>query len=759
LKQSKRQGSQRNVEAGHSPSDNDTEPLDKTSIAMTIRHFSSLQQAPHKRLPSQMQSEPWNVELQGNLKSVLNAHSNLRVNIAAKADKLMMDCFVYRDKNQKYEAAELLLDVWRKIMDEINAMIDNGIKSQAMSKMCEVMFAIVTRYEWDLTHIEHWVLNSDFQPMTTQVWSKKMHRYYKQLEHTVNKTKQNKTKQKKKRKVLEWIEEEKELDEGRHKLAINMLGLACMRISPLHKPIMTHVLKDWERQVKVAKWERCEYLIKFFSEDGKAPITWQQEYELELAQKEQCLHSLELYFSQDNPSAFLEAWKCFASDNSEKLSTLSKRQREFLQSNAQEIVSAMFGDLARRCHGMINWTVVPGFSMVSKVFVQGLIWSKVGSDLSNRVIKAITRIFENVPRMANQLGVFCSALLRNTDAMHPDQVQLCFDTIREWIGILERHPCEPLNGLLPDSWCHEMFIESTTRILQQDDYQVVCVLLTFILHHAHLFQDGLRLVIIKGLFFFAQFTCALCLYDVIDILIKEYFQALFCHWNPIVRKYFHWVMLYTTNRLGYHSDDSYEDMKESKSEVCEIIQKIRMMFNHVYQTLNKKFCFFAIEDFYFYQIITYVYSFANRSAQPKIVSKFLVPKKDKIELKEEKKDEDDVHSGSAKEKRTEYKGGRKDEKIIWRYVNMNIRQRVDTDYDILMAFSVEIMQLHKQRTSIPDQYQRYIKTTFYEFLEACNEYKEVQLSKTPHRLGDIAIPTRGYHVLTKKDLDEKDKIS
>ncbi|ETO01925.1 hypothetical protein RFI_35514, partial [Reticulomyxa filosa] len=130
-------------------------------------------------------SEPWNVELQGNLKSVLNAHSNLRVNIAAKADKLMMDCFVYRDKNQKYEAAELLLDVWRKIMDEINAMIDNGIKSQAMSKMCEVMFAIVTRYEWDLTHIEHWVLNSDFQPMTTQVWSKKMHRYYKQLEHTV----------------------------------------------------------------------------------------------------------------------------------------------------------------------------------------------------------------------------------------------------------------------------------------------------------------------------------------------------------------------------------------------------------------------------------------------------------------------------------------------------------------------------------------------------------------------------------------------
>jgi len=86
---------------------------------------------------------------------------------------------------------------------------------------------------------------------------------------------------------------------------------------------------------------------------------------------------------------------------------------------------------------------------------------------------------------------------------------------------------------------------------------------------------------------------------------------------------------------------------------------------------------------------------------------------------------------------------------------MGVRQRLETDHDILTALTVEVLNLNKNRHSIPSQYQHYIKPAFYEFLDACDEYKEIQLSKTPRRFGEIAIPALGYHVLTMQDLDKK----
>jgi len=220
------------------------------------------------------------------------------------------------------------------------------------------------------------------------------------------------------------------------------------------------------------------------------------------------------------------------------------------------------------------------------------------------------------------------------------------------------------------------------------------------------------------------------------------------------------VMLYTTNRGGYHDDDSYLDMKESKPEVFELAQKIRMTFNQLYQTLHK--------------------NFSGHSVAPIIVSSFAVPRKEKTDFKEEKDDQGGEEEKKSEQEYTmtsgnknsnlvnvaqkdkkpmEHKSSRKDEKVIWRYIDMRVRQRLETDYDILLAFTVEIVQLNKNRSSIPEEHQPYIKQAFYEFFEACNEYKEVQSRKTPHRFGEIAIPTLGYRVLTKKDLDEKDKIS
>ncbi|ETO20431.1 hypothetical protein RFI_16787, partial [Reticulomyxa filosa] len=304
-------------------------------------------------------------------------------------------------------------------------------------------------------------------------------------------------------------------------------------------------------------------------------------------------------------------------------------------------------------------------------------WPKLGNEISKSFIQVVTQFLEHTPRTANQLGIFCSALLCNTDALHPEQVQLCFDTIRKWIGILQQDKFEPLNGLLPDSWCHEVFIEATHKILHQDDYQVVCVLLTFILHHAHLFQDGLRLSVIR------------------DILIKENFRSLFCHWNPVVRKYFHWVILYTTNRVGfYDEEDLSQTPKQNKPEIVENAKKLKIIFNHIYQ---------------------------------------IVPKKE----------------GNNK----------KDEKVVWKYTDMSMQQRLDTDNDIMTALAVEVINLNNHRDATSVQYRHYVTPAFHEFLDACDEYKEIQLSKKPHRLGDVGIPTLGYCVLTKQDLDEKDKIS
>ncbi|ETO17025.1 hypothetical protein RFI_20311 [Reticulomyxa filosa] len=658
---------------------------------------------PYKRLPSNLRCEPWTTDLYSYLKSVLNSTSNVRVTVAAKADKLTVDYFLYKEKTQKYEMTELLLDIWRKIMDEVKAMIDNGVKSQTMSKMCEVMFAIISRYEWDLTHIEHWVYQDEYQPMTTQIWSKKMSRYHKQLEYTL-------------RQVLQWIDDEKELDTGRHTFAINMLGLTCMKVGSLHKQVMGCILKEWDKKVNLAKLERYKWLATLMPKNGKLPLAWQDTYEADSSQEQDCVHSLELYFTQENPSCFMEAWKCFASDNIEVLFffffisvllfsdqiykynsyqtivILTARHREFVQNNAQPLIHAMYRGVSRHCHGLVNWNdsllrlnliyvcvAVTQTSIYVQIYMYVYMcvcvyeskWPRLGTELSTGVIKAISQLFENVPRTANQLGGFCSALLRNTDAMHPDQVQICFDTIREWIGILERDEYEPLNGLLPDTWCHETFIEATARILRQDDYQIICVLLTFILHHAHLFQDGLRLSVIR------------------DILIKENFQQLFCHWNPVVRKYFHWVMLYTTNRIGYYDDELYTGLKETKLDTSESIQKIRITFNHVFQILNKKFfghtCFsqlaLSLFDAWFIQT-EMQYSFSNRSVQPTIVSKFPVPKKEKLELKEEKEANGISHfkeNHTGKEKRAEHKIGRKDERVIWRYTDMRVRQRLDTD--------------------------------------------------------------------------------
>ncbi|ETO29014.1 hypothetical protein RFI_08110 [Reticulomyxa filosa] len=307
---------------------------------------------PNKILPSNIRCELWTNEIYNNLKGVLAAHSNFRVGIAAKADKLMLDYFIYQDKEQKDEMSDLLLEIWRRIMEEVESMLVNDNKSQIMSKMCEIMFSIMTRYEWDLIHIKHWVYNDEYQPMTTQGWNRKMQRYHKQFEHAVVKlcilyhtlelcksciyiyihtyiyvyielvyfynNKKNKNKNKKiqmKRKVLEWIDEEKELDAGRCQFAVNVLGLACMKIHPLHKQIMTQILKEWERQVSLAKLERYNFLIQYFSEDGKAPVSWQQDFELESAHGQERIHTLELFFSQENPSCFMDAWKCFASDN------------------------------------------------------------------------------------------------------------------------------------------------------------------------------------------------------------------------------------------------------------------------------------------------------------------------------------------------------------------------------------------------------------------------------------------------------------
>ncbi|ETN98300.1 hypothetical protein RFI_39209 [Reticulomyxa filosa] len=194
--------------------------IDKTTIAMTVRRFVSLedktlspnfvldqndiriqttqtnhskyptdsaqqQTRPFKTLPSNMRCEKWSVELQHNLKSILNAHSNLRISVAAKADKLTMDYFIYKDNDQMYEVCDLLLEVWRRVLEEIDTMIINEAKSSVLSKLCDIIFGIMTRYEWDLTHIKHWVYHDKYQPVTSPTWNKKMHRYHKQLELTI----------------------------------------------------------------------------------------------------------------------------------------------------------------------------------------------------------------------------------------------------------------------------------------------------------------------------------------------------------------------------------------------------------------------------------------------------------------------------------------------------------------------------------------------------------------------------------------------
>ena len=90
--------------------------------------------------------------------------------------------------------------------------------------------------------------------------------------------------------------------------------------------------------------------------------------------------------------------------------------------------------------------------------------------------------------MRHCIGTFGKALIRNTNALHPEEVEICFDFLTEWIrnsGCSDR-------GLLPPSFCYDSLWGAAEYILRQENWEIICVFLSFILHHSRLFREEFR---------------------------------------------------------------------------------------------------------------------------------------------------------------------------------------------------------------------------------------------------------------------------
>ena len=315
-----------------------------------------------------------------------------------------------------------------------------------------------------------------------------------------------------------------------------MIGLSYIRCSHLQHKLLPLLVQRIYAIVSQSKAKRYEFLFENYpneqTQKGLMRHTWQEDYVEAIVANYVVSKQNDPFYTQPNPSTSPSAWRWFAppdTDKNEKIQICNNKQREFVRSNWQFLIFFICSTLANYSRNGIYWSKVAGFQRIEQLLVQSIIWTPLDDPDCAQILQFISSLMR-IHEMAHCIGTFGKALIRTTNSMHPQQVQICFDALSEWILHSE---CR----LLPDSFCFDSFYFAAEAILSQHDWQIICVFLCFLLHFSRLFNEAFR----------SKLFC--------ELLIKKYFRKLWCHWNRLVRKYYFMLLLYSINRCGYFDEE------------------------------------------------------------------------------------------------------------------------------------------------------------------------------------------------------------
>ena len=457
--------------------------------------------------------------------------------------------------------------------------------------------------------------------------------------------------------------------------------------------------------VRQSKAKRYEFLSENYpdedTEKGFMKHTWQEEYVAHIAN----IHNNNIdmlnnpFYSNKNPSINPSAWRWFAPPDTEtKLQIATNKQKKFISSNWQFIIKYIIQTLANYSRDTMYWHKVEGFPRIEQLLIQAIIWTPLNAPPCIEILKFISTLMQ-VGEMRHCIGTFSKAMIRNTDTMHPTQVQTTFNYLREWI---RNSNCDEL-GLLPDSFCYNDFYKSAEMILEQEDWQIICVFLSFMLHHSRLFKESFRKKI------FAQ------------LLIKKYFRKLCCHWNRLVRKYYFMVLLYCINRCGYFNEERRKKCVSDVSVEQDIINSAHrcyVLFDSMTHLVTKDYLRNKLKPM-------------GTKSLSKQNLQLIDTKGHKIEYvsprqEEEKKEMDHLASF---------------------VVDCKLSTKIESDCHLIELLNLEITQIKTKRKDIDQRYRSYIDAAFKQFANLCMRYKKIQLTKQKAWiLGEVLIPTIMYHV-------------
>eukprot|EP01084_Bolivina_argentea_P230712 389195_1 len=522
------------------------------------------------------------------------------------------------------------------------------------------MCKLANRFEFDLSHIQHWQhehLNG-FKALTSFPWERILKQYYKVFIRTLEI-------------ALVFVDTAATTDDEDIKLfALEMIGLSSIRMSHMHHKLLPLLVRDINTIVRTSKAKRYEFLVQNYpdedTEKGFMKHSWQEEYVAAIANMSNSTRmAMDPFYSVKNPAINPSAWRWFAppdTDKNPKIQIQTAQHKQFIRNNWEFIIKFIVQSLANYCRDTMYWSKVEGFPRLEQLLIQSIIWTPLNDKACVDMLQFISSLM-TISEMRHCIGNFGKALIRNTDAMHPTQVENCFSFLREWItnsGCLEL-------GLLPHSFCYDDLYSAAEFILSQHDWQLICVFLSFILHHSHLFKESFRSKVFS------------------ELLIKQYFRKLCCHWNRLVRKYYFMVLLYCINRSGYfHEQRRKKCVDMTDAEIINTAHRCYVLFDNMTHLITTR---------------------KAKGAQPQKKTKQNV-----LLLT-------DIATGNT----IKYiSSARQDEEEEINHLhsvvcNMKLVQKIENDCHLIALLNLEITQMKNKRKEIEQKYRPYIDSAFTQF--------------------------------------------
>ena len=703
------------------------------SIYVVIKKVSNIDKIkPHQiiskeSLPAQLKIETYTTDIEDKLKNMISQKDFNKFKVALYSSQQSIFNFDYfiikNDTENKSKIHENIgnyfLQVWKKLLDFYP-------KKKAIQKtIADIIVKLIQRYEWNLSHFKLWLPDgTKYRGYATIQWEKIMKKYVALLLETcelclniIDDTKEDETKNNGNNTDTDNNDNNDDnnnfdnISEFEKKFIIQVLSVCSQRIKVFHKqtlPLITTELK--RKQISVEKRKRYDYIQKHFSNDDNSHAlhTWQQDFVERIANNQQYQTSVDVLFIKNNPTFLHETWEYITPIDVENKIKLTNKHKSFIIDNWMDYILSMFNIISKHCHGKMCWQKIPSFPLIQQILAELIVWPKIIDKSSKNIIKYVTELMK-IKSMKYEIGLFTTAILCNTDAMYGIQVEICFRYLRDWIRFSD------IDGLLPDSFCYDEFITATHVILSQDNWEIICVYLSFLLHHSRLFRDSMRKVIIG------------------DILIDKYFKSLFCHWNHKVREYYYKILLYCTNRIGYVNE------KRRNELINETVNK----------SMNKQIIDLTHHMFTVYDLFTSSiykqYLSNNKPTKNNTKSK---PKPSKKKPNNNDNTKENILKITTLKERKEDEDDKKH--LLPFYVDMTYISRIETDQDLMVRVSVNVTNLQLNRNDIEKKYKAYIDASLLQFAQMCKKYEIHQLTKKKSwKFGEVLLSTKVYHVVQK----------